>query len=396
MKILIFGGTTEGRAIFNMMADKGADVTMSVATSFGRESLKGNVLTGRLDECEMTALISEAAYECVIDATHPFAEAATKNISAACLAAGADYYRLKREEMPEAIGVTYVQDMAAACEMLKSNNEKVLITVGSKELEAFTHVENFRERFYVRLLPMKESLENALNLGFRGSNIICMEGPFDEEMNRAVLAKTGAGILVTKDSGQEGGFDEKVSAALSMGCKVIAVSRPVCEEGYSLDELLDIFNLREPGSEQKPFFPLFVDLSGRKVLMIGGGKVAERRFKTLAGFGADVTVIALMVTEWMECIPKCIKREYRRGDIEREAPFLVIAATNDRKTNREVMEEAKKLNILVSVADSREECNCYFPAIAESESYIAGIVSKNGDHSGVKTTAEKIRKEINR
>jgi siroheme synthase-like protein len=153
-------------------------------------------------------------------------------------------------------------------------------------------------------------------------------------------------------------------------------------------------------TKRKTFFPLFVDMSGRKALVIGGGNVAERRVKILADFGADITVISPEVTVYIErasslsnvCL---LKRKYSIGDIAAIQPFLVIAATDERQVNHDIMTEAKSLNIHVSVADCREECTFCFPAIAESENYLVGLVSKDGNHSGVKHTAEKIRRVLN-
>lgn len=119
-------------------------------------------------------------------------------------------------------------------------------------------------------------------------------------------------------------------------------------------------------------------------MIIGNGNVAQRRIKILQSFGADVIVISSKVN-------KC----YQPGDIAEINPFMVITATNDRQVNHNAMKEAVSLNIPISVADCREECTCYFPAIAESDSYIAGLISKNGNHSGVKYLAEKIRGLLN-
>jgi siroheme synthase-like protein len=146
----------------------------------------------------------------------------------------------------------------------------------------------------------------------------------------------------------------------------------------------------------KTFFPLFVDMNRKKTLVVGGGNIAERRVKILANFGAEITVISPKAAEYIEHAAstdniRLIKREYKKGDVWELMPFLVIAATDQRLVNHEVMVEAKNLNIHVSVADCHEECLCYFPAIAENEDYIAGLVSKNGDHSGLKKIAEKIR-----
>jgi len=147
----------------------------------------------------------------------------------------------------------------------------------------------------------------------------------------------------------------------------------------------------------KTFFPLFIDIRGKKVLVIGGGKIAEGRIKILTDFGAEITVISPKVTEYIENTDiHLIKRKYKKGDISSFAPFLVIAATDERQANHRAMTEAKKLNINISVADCKEECSCYFPAIADSDAYIAGLVSKNGNHAGVKKKIKKIRRILNR
>jgi siroheme synthase-like protein len=150
----------------------------------------------------------------------------------------------------------------------------------------------------------------------------------------------------------------------------------------------------------KTFFPLFVDMAGRKALVIGGGNIAERRAEILVSFGADVTVISPEATEYIERAAASntiglLRRKYKEGDIAAIAPFLVIAATDERQVNHDIMIEAKSLNVHVSVADCREECSCYFPAIAENDDYVAGLVSKCGNHAGVKEAAKKIREILN-
>jgi len=147
-------------------------------------------------------------------------------------------------------------------------------------------------------------------------------------------------------------------------------------------------------------FPLFIDMNGRKALIAGGGNVAERRIRVLISFGADITVISPEATEYIEHSSssntlRLLKRKYKEGDIAAVMPFLVVAATDEREINRSIMAEAKNLNILVSVADCRDECTFYFPAVAENGDYVAGLVSKDGNHSGVKRAAEKIRKALN-
>jgi precorrin-2 dehydrogenase/sirohydrochlorin ferrochelatase/precorrin-6A/cobalt-precorrin-6A reductase len=148
------------------------------------------------------------------------------------------------------------------------------------------------------------------------------------------------------------------------------------------------------------FFPLFLDLSSKKVLVIGGGNIAGRRVKALLDFGAEVTVISPQVSEFIENHSvlgtiTLLKASYQDGDITKHNPFLVVVATDQRQVNHAAMEEAKRLNLLVSVADCREECTFFFPAIAESETLVAGLVSKNGDHAYVRRMANDIRGLLN-
>ena len=432
MKVLIFGGTSEGRKLSEILSKAGIEVSLSVATELGRNmaadeqtagrvfltSTSSTILSGRLDEEDMIQLMKQGEFDCVVDATHPYAVIAAQNIRSACKATGLMDFRLKRPE-GEAVPAAYVPDASVAAEILNKNDEKVLLTIGSKELEPFTHVDKFRERLFVRILPAKDSLKKALDLGFRESNIICMQGPFDREMNTATLKMTGAKYLVTKDSGNIGGFGAKVSAAISLGCKVIVISRPIQEEGYTFNELLKAFNVaednvagdgdpdtpllleksgyREQPSHQQTVFPLFIDIYRKKILIIGGGNIAERRIKVLSSFKTDIVVISPAITEYIKSVASeetisLLDRKYQNGDIAAIKPFLVIAATNDRQVNQTVMKEAVSLNTPISVADCRGECTFYFPAIAENETYIAGIVSKIGNHDGVRQIAEKIRR----
>ena len=469
MKVLIFGGTTEGRKLSEALSGAGYDVTLSVATEFGRNmaarnnsgiginshfisssSTNGNkmaILANRLDKYEIIDLLRQNTFDYVIDATHPYAVLATLNIKSACKVAGFIYIRLKRPGWQEAQKdifndnsyslknseisylnyrncLSYVTDSDSAVEMLNQNNDNILLTTGSKGLEQFTRVNNFAERLYIRILPMEDSLKKAVDLGFPGSNIICMQGPFDNGMNVAMLKMTGAKYLVTKDSGKAGGFEAKVSAALELDCKVIVIGRPGPDEGYTFSELLGMFNVKNgkelqdeaseqqiiskqrnvskhyKSSEQAKFFPMFIEIKNKKVLVIGGGNIAERRIKILVSFGADITVISPVSTEYIKTaasqgILSLIERKHQNGDIVNSNPLLVIAATDDRRANHSAMIEATNLDIPISVADCREECTCYFPAIAENDNYTAGLVSKDGNYAGVKQMAQKIRGLLN-
>jgi len=161
MKVLIFGGTTEGRYLAMALTGAGIDVTLSVATEYGRSTastVKSEIITNRLDKRLMSRLFKEGSFDCVVDATHPYAILATQNIRLACRDTDSKYYRLKRAESAAASGATYVKDAATAARLLGKTNEKALLTIGSKSLEPFTHVQDFAERLFVRIIPSPDSL----------------------------------------------------------------------------------------------------------------------------------------------------------------------------------------------------------------------------------------------
>ena len=112
-----------------------------------------------------------------------------------------------------------------------------LITTGSKELAAFTQIPDYKERLYLRVLPAVGSIQTCLAFGFPAKRIIAMQGPFSKELNVALMRQFAIKILVTKESGREGGFPEKREAARELGVQLIVLRRPE-EEGFSMTEIV--------------------------------------------------------------------------------------------------------------------------------------------------------------
>ena len=118
----------------------------------------------------------------------------------------------------------------------------------------------------------------------------------------------------------------------------------------------------EEKENEKPYFPMFVDLSGRQVTVVGGGSVALRRSETLLYFGVDIKVIAPEIrSEFyrLDSEGKVVlcNREYQEGDAK--GADLVIAASNCREVNRRVYEECQK-HIFRSTRQTTESCVTLF------------------------------------
>ena len=191
------------------------------------------VRTGRLDAEGMTALLRGAAL--CVDATHPYAAEATRNIRAAAAAAGVEYHRLLRPASPLPAGSVVLADAARAAAYLADRPGRVLLATGAKELPAFAALDP--ARLYPRVLPTLAGIAACEAAGVPHRNILAMQGPFTKELNAALLHQFHIDYMVTKDGGAAGGFAEKAEAAARCGVQLIVLRRPD-DEGETADTIL--------------------------------------------------------------------------------------------------------------------------------------------------------------
>ena len=115
-----------------------------------------------------------------------------------------------------------------------------------------------------------------------------------------------------------------------------------------------------------PQLPLNIDVRGMPVLVVGGGRVAERKIVSLLGAGAAVRIVAPELTPEITRLVsagtiKVTTGCYQPTDLT--DIFLAVAATNDPQTNRRIAADARQHGILVAVTDAPESGNCSFPAL---------------------------------
>lgn len=127
-----------------------------------------------------------------------------------------------------------------------------------------------------------------------------------------------------------------------------------------------------------PFYPVFLNLEGRRVAIVGGGPVAVRKARGVLEAGAQVTLISPELSTKLRVEWK--RRRYRQGDLEGAA--LVFAATDDRAVNAKVGRDATALGIPVNVADAPGECAFIVPA----------RIRKNGFHLAISTDGRDPRR----
>lgn len=240
-KLLIFGGASEEHSLLKALEPLPVAVTLSVASAYGRallpaESSRFRVHTGRMDEKQITTLLREGGFLCVIDATHPYAVEVSGNIRRAAAQAGLPCLRLLRGQSDYAGCLTVESVEAAAAELNKSTGA-VLLTTGSKQLAAFAAAIDDPTRLYARVLPTAEAIASCRAAGLPAGHIIAMQGPFSAELNAALLRQFHIAALVTKDGGAAGGFAQKLTAARELGVAVIVIRRPA-ETGLTEREII--------------------------------------------------------------------------------------------------------------------------------------------------------------
>lgn len=168
---------------------------------------------------------------------------------------------------------------------------------------------------------------------------------------------------------------------------------------------------------RKTYFPMFIDISEKKIVVAGGGRIAQRRVETLLKFADDITVIAPEVTDKIrkrvdEGKVRWIKKAFCRdteesrpderkdlpdvkkstADINRllEEADMVLAATNDTVCNERIVRMCRRRGIPVNASHKKELCDFYFPAVVVKDHVTVGITSGGLSHA----QARKVREQI--
>ncbi len=339
-EVLIFGGTTEGRRLSEYLAEAGIAHTICVATEYGEQVLKEHSLVkvhqGRMQEQEIRTFIKEKDYAAVVDATHPYAEVITQNIKAALEGLPIPYYRLQRKMAEnQTYEKLYYFDSHEECALaLEAANGNILLTTGSKELIVYTSKEILRSRLYIRVLPSMESIRLCEEKGISGKQILALQGPFSAELNEAIFRQYNITCIVTKESGINGGFSEKIQAAKNLDIPVFVISNTTKKDGLSFVEICSVMNKLYTKINEKKNKEIF------EIILAGTGMGAKGNLTKEAEqeiAQADIILGAERMISKYE--PKLEKRPYYLAS--QIVPYL-------REQQDKMTETGKKVVILFS------------------------------------------------
>jgi siroheme synthase-like protein len=141
------------------------------------------------------------------------------------------------------------------------------------------------------------------------------------------------------------------------------------------------------------FYPVYLNLKGKRVVVIGGSEVAERKIESLLDSGASVLVISPEVTARIASLSEqkqieIRNRRYVQGDCS--GAVLIFSATGDPEISRAVYQEATALGVFINTADQPEQCSFIMPAVIRRGN-ISVAISTNGTSPAL---AARLRQKV--
>lgn len=234
--IWIIGGTSETRELLEWISDM--DYIVTVTTYAGVEALSGyNVLESRLDYENMLEFIAETKIKTIIDMSHPYAFEVSQNSSRAAAETGTSYIRFNRRKTANTEG-RYFETEKELLGFLSHIEGTVFFTTGIKQIPLFESVRG-GNRFIYRVLPTKFSIEACESAGVQLADIVASLGPFSKAYNMAMFQNYKADFVVMKDSGSNGGTEEKLAACRALHIEPLILGRADEAGASTIDEILE-------------------------------------------------------------------------------------------------------------------------------------------------------------
>jgi precorrin-2 dehydrogenase/sirohydrochlorin ferrochelatase len=149
--------------------------------------------------------------------------------------------------------------------------------------------------------------------------------------------------------------------------------------------------------KQFPYYPIYLDIENRPLLIVGGGNVCARKAETMMKYGARVTVVAPRVNaeiaQWENQGLLSVRRKrYEPSDLE--DAVIVIASTDDQSVNEQIAADCRARHIPVNVVDVTPLCEFIVPAIIESGSIQIAISTGGRSPALARTLKEDLQRRI--
>lgn len=225
-------GTSEGKNILSKLNTYTDDIFVTTATEYGGELLENfkfkKLNTKPLILDELIHKLRENKVDILLDASHPYALTITENAIEACKRLGISYVRYERKSILDKFkgnnNVIKVKDYSELKDELAGIKGTILNTTGSNNINKFIDMK-LNNRIIHRVLPSVGVMDKCFKLGIKTENIIAIKGPIGYELNCSFIKEYDARAIILKDSGIQGGTEEKLKAAVNMDIKAFVINR---------------------------------------------------------------------------------------------------------------------------------------------------------------------------
>jgi len=228
----VFSGTSDGNALAKQLAEQGYPVVISAATDYGGEVAAKHcpgvtVWAGQQGvEARKQALTRHQA-RAIIDATHPYATVISTQLLELSQRLKLPYLRYERPSSFAVNSGIACASTEQAAERAITSGQRIFLSTGSKDLARFLQAPGAKARdWFVRVTPEPEFIQRAIDLGVPRSHLCAMQGPFSQAFNEALWRDWAIDCVVTKDSGDVGGFGAKAAAAQALNIPLLVIQRP--------------------------------------------------------------------------------------------------------------------------------------------------------------------------
>ncbi|MDB5775524.1 MAG: precorrin-3B C(17)-methyltransferase [Herbaspirillum sp.] len=262
--VWVFSGTGDGNALAAAAAAQGHPVVVSTATEYGggiaqRDCPGATVWAGRHGVEARRQALQRSRARVLLDATHPYATVISAQLMALSRELGIPYLRYERPSAltPSAAGpgISLCVSIAQAAEAAIAHGKRIFLATGSKDLAGFLQAPGAARRdWFARVTAEPEFVQRALDLGIPRQQLCAMQGPFSQGFNEALWRDWRIDCVVTKDSGDAGGYGAKAAAARALGIPLIVVQRPALAYPLAVDNIdaalrqLAAWNAQEPAA----------------------------------------------------------------------------------------------------------------------------------------------------
>ena len=230
--VWLFSGTGDGNALARELVERQYPVIVSTASDYGGEVARAEcpgvtVWAGRQGVEARRSALRDSHARVIVDATHPFAQQISEQLVGLSRELGIPYWRFERPSAIDTAGTVLCDSVTQAAERAIAMGNRIFLATGSKDLPSFLQAPNADQReWFVRMTPDPALIRRALDLGVPRDHILAMQGPFSEGFNTAVWRDQRIDCVVTKDSGEAGGFSAKARAAAALNIPLLVIRRP--------------------------------------------------------------------------------------------------------------------------------------------------------------------------